>query len=57
MRVEAIVKDNDHILDLLEVIEAMNGIKNAVWSEIVSIVGKKMPVLDAFHKNSMIMTI
>lgn len=57
LRVEAIVKDNAHILDLLEVIEAMNGIKNAVWSEIVSIVEKKMPVLDAFHKNSMIMTI
>jgi hypothetical protein len=41
LKVEAIVKDNAHLLDVLEVIEATDGIKNAVWSEIVSIAGKK----------------
>jgi hypothetical protein len=51
LKVQAIVKDNAHILDLLEVIEAMDVIKNVVWSEIVSIMGKKMPVLDTFYKN------
>jgi hypothetical protein len=51
LKVQGIVKDNAHILDLLEVIEAMDVIKNVIWSEIVSIMGKKMPVLDTFYKN------
>ena len=41
LRIETIVKDNAQILDLLEELRAMDGIKKVVWSEIVSI-RKKM---------------
>jgi len=43
LRIETIVKDNAQILDLLEEIRAMDGIKKVVWSEIVSI-RKKMSI-------------
>ena len=43
LRIEAIVKNNAQILDLLEEIRAMDGIKKVAWSEIVSI-QKKMSV-------------
>jgi DNA-binding Lrp family transcriptional regulator len=42
--VETIVKDNHEILDLLETLQAMDGIRDAVWSEIVETVGNKMSV-------------
>ena len=45
LRVETIVKDNhEKILDLLETFQAMEGIRDAVWSEIVETVGNKMSV-------------
>jgi len=44
LRVETIVKDNSQILDLMESIEAMDGIRDAVWSEIVKVVGKKISI-------------
>ena len=44
LRVETIVKDNSVLLDLLEVIKGMEGVKDVVWSEIVSIVGRKISV-------------
>jgi hypothetical protein len=44
LRVETIVKDNHEILDLLETFQAMEGIRDAVWSEIVETVGNKMSV-------------
>ena len=44
LRVETIVKDNHEILDLLETLNAMDGIRDAVWSEIVETVGNKMSV-------------
>ena len=44
LRVETIVKDNHEILDLLETLRAMDGIRDAVWSEIVETVGNKMSV-------------
>ena len=44
MRVESIVKDNAQILDLMEKMKAMDGIRDVVWSEIVKIVGKKKSV-------------
>ena len=44
MRVESIVKDNSQILDLMEKMKAMDGIRDVVWSEIVKIVGKKKSV-------------
>ena len=44
LRVETIVKDNHEILDLMEKLEAMEGIRGVVWSEIVEKVGNKMSV-------------
>ena len=44
LRVETIVKDNSVLLDLLEEIKAMEGVRDVVWSEIVSIVGQKISI-------------
>ena len=44
LRVETIVRDNASILDILEKIKAMDGVKDVVWSEIVSVVGKKISI-------------
>jgi len=44
LRVETIVKDNTVLLDLLEVIKGMEGVRDVVWSEIVSIVGRKISI-------------
>ena len=44
LRVETIVKDNSALLNLLENIKAMEGVKDVVWSEIVNVVGRKMSI-------------
>jgi hypothetical protein len=44
LRVETILKDNASILDILEKIKAMDGVKDVVWSEIVSVVGRKISI-------------
>ena len=41
---DAIVKDNGQILDSMEGMEALDGIKDVVWSEVVKAVGKKNSV-------------
>jgi DNA-binding Lrp family transcriptional regulator len=44
LRVEIIVKDNAELLDILEKVKAVNGVRDTVWSEIVEVVGKKRSV-------------
>ena len=44
LRVESIVKDNVILLDLLEKIKGMDGVNDVVWSEIVSVVGRKKSI-------------
>ena len=44
LRVETIVKDNILLLDLLEKIKGMDGVNDVVWSEIVSVVGRKISI-------------
>ena len=44
LRAEVIIKDNSQLLELLEEVKAMPSVRDAVWSEIVKIVGKKKPV-------------
>ena len=44
LRVETIVKDNVILLDLLEKIKGMDGVNDVVWSEIVSVVGRKISI-------------
>ena len=41
LRIETIVKDNASILDLLEKMKAMEGVRDVVWSEIATVVGRK----------------
>ena len=44
LRVETILKDNASILDILEKIKAMDGVNDVVWSEIVSVVSRKISI-------------
>ncbi|MDP9211262.1 MAG: winged helix-turn-helix transcriptional regulator [Thermoproteota archaeon] len=44
LRVKTIVKDNASVLDVLEKIKAMDGVNDVVWSEIVSVVGRKISI-------------
>ena len=44
LRVEAILKDNSVLLNLLEQIKAMEGVIDVIWSEIVSVVGRKISI-------------
>ena len=44
LRVETIVKDNILLLDLLEKIKGMDGVNDVIWSEIVSVVGRKISI-------------
>jgi len=44
LRAEVIIKDNAQLLDLLEEVKGMPKVKDVVWSEIVSIVGRKRSI-------------
>jgi len=44
LRIGTIVKDNASILDLLEKVKAMDGVRDVVLSEIVSVVGRKISI-------------
>lgn len=44
LRIETIVKDNASILDLLEKIKAMDDVRDVVWNEIVTVVGRKISI-------------
>ena len=45
LRVKSIVKDNSQILDVMEKMKAMYGIKDVVWSEIVR--ARREEILDS----------
>ena len=44
LRVETIVNDNQELLNTLEKLKAMEGVRDVVWSEIVKTIGNKMSV-------------
>lgn len=44
LRVETILKDNAEILRMMEMLKAMPGIKDVVWTEIVEVVGSKTSI-------------
>jgi DNA-binding Lrp family transcriptional regulator len=44
LRTEIIVKDNSELLDVLEEVKAMEGVRDTIWSEIVHVVGKKRSI-------------
>lgn len=41
---EVIIKDNSELLDLLESVKAMVGVKDVMWTEVVKVVGRKKSV-------------
>ena len=41
LRVETLVKEDGELLDLLEEVEAMKGVKSVAWTEIAETIGKK----------------
>jgi len=44
LRVEVILRENSDLLDLLEEIKGMEGVRDVIWSEIVQVVGRKKSV-------------
>ncbi|MHB1907291.1 MAG: Lrp/AsnC family transcriptional regulator [Nitrososphaerales archaeon] len=43
LRVEVFVKDNGVLLDLLEHVKAMKGVRDVIWTEVIQIIGRKNP--------------
>ncbi|MGA2665571.1 MAG: hypothetical protein ABSF83_11560, partial [Nitrososphaerales archaeon] len=41
LRAEVIIKDNSELLGLLELVKAMESVRDVIWSEIVDVIGKK----------------
>jgi DNA-binding Lrp family transcriptional regulator len=44
LRAEIIVRDNAELLDVLEYVKSMEGVRDTVWSEIVHVIGKKRSI-------------
>jgi len=44
LKAELIVKDNVELLDLLEIVKAMDGVREVEWTEIIKVVGRKKSV-------------
>ena len=44
LKVETILEDNAEILRMMELLKAMDGIKDVVWTEIVEVVGRKTSI-------------
>ena len=45
LRIEAFMRDNGEILDMLEYIKGMSGVRDAIWSEIIDVIGRKQVVV------------
>jgi DNA-binding Lrp family transcriptional regulator len=43
LRIEVFVKDNGALLNLLEDVKAMKGVRDVVWTEVVETIGTKKP--------------
>ena len=41
LRVEVFVRSNDELINLIEDVKAMRGVKELIWSEIIEVVGRK----------------
>ncbi len=49
LKVETLIKENGELLDLLEEVEAMQGVKSVAWSEIVEMIGTNSNPDVVFH--------
>jgi len=43
LRVEVFVTDNGVLLDLLEDVKAMKGVRDVIWTEVIETIGRKNP--------------
>ena len=43
LRVEVFVRDNSKLLNLIEEIKTMKGVRDVVWTEVVESIGKNSP--------------
>ncbi|MHB8568228.1 MAG: Lrp/AsnC family transcriptional regulator [Nitrososphaerales archaeon] len=43
LRIEVYVKDNAQLLNLIEEVKAMEGVRDVVWTEVVETIGRKSP--------------
>jgi DNA-binding Lrp family transcriptional regulator len=43
LRVEVFVKDNRMLLNLIEEIKSMKGVRDVIWTEVVETIGMKIP--------------
>jgi DNA-binding Lrp family transcriptional regulator len=43
LRVEVFVKDNAVLLDVLEEVKAMKGVRDVIWTEVIATIGRKNP--------------
>ncbi len=41
LRVEVFVQSSDELVNLIEEVKAMDGVRDLIWSEVVQIVGRK----------------
>jgi DNA-binding Lrp family transcriptional regulator len=44
LRAEIIIKDNAELLDMLEKVKSIDGVSDAIWSEVVQVVGRKRSI-------------
>lgn len=44
LKVETVVKGNSEILEMQEILKAMDGIREVVWTEVVEVIGQKPAV-------------
>lgn len=43
LQVEIIVRDNGKLLDIIEEIKAIKGVRDVVWTEVIDVIGRKNP--------------
>ena len=41
LRAEIFVQSGEELMDLIEEVKAMSGVKDVVWSEVIEVVGRK----------------
>ncbi|WP_431754468.1 winged helix-turn-helix transcriptional regulator [Nitrososphaera sp.] len=44
LKAEIIIKDNLELLELLEKIKSMDGVRDAIWSESIEVIGRKRSI-------------
>lgn len=44
LKAELVIKDNVELLDLLEIVKGMEGVREVEWTEIIKVVGRKKSV-------------